>query len=374
MENLKSATLTGGSFERGKQHGEMFADRIRNNVDIYFHRFEKQGIPQADATEKALDFLSIIEGAKPEYVAEMEGIAEGSDVPMEHVALMNVRYEVMYSDFAQQTGGDSNSPADASPDGCTTFGVAPSITCDGRTYIGQNWDWIAPIAANLVITDVRRDERPNAVGITEAGLATIRKGVNEHGIGFVTNGLVTPGDGENNERKPYMVRCREIQDAERLDEAIGAVVGESRACSTNFLIGHANGEMIDIEAAPETANYLYPTDGYLTHTNHFENRQKVESKFERVIPHSLVRKPRMERLFSRCSGDVDDETLKEIFRDHFNYPASICHHVDENLPEPKQLQTISSVIIDLTNRRMLATSGPPCENNYHEFTIESFAK
>ena len=82
----------------------------------------------------------------------------------------------------------------------------------------------------------------------------------------------------------------------------------------------------------------------------------------------------MERLFSRRAGDVDDETLKGIFRDHFNHPASICHHVDEDLPEPKQLQTISSVVVDLTNRRMLATSGPPCENDYHEFTVEPSAE
>jgi isopenicillin-N N-acyltransferase-like protein len=58
--------------------------------------------------------------------------------------------------------------------------------------------------------------------------------------------------------------------AHNLNEAIKAVLSSNRNTSANFLIGHADGEMIDLETAPEIANYLYPSDGPLIHVNHFE--------------------------------------------------------------------------------------------------------
>ena len=32
--------------------------------------------------------------------------------------------------------------AAAETDGCTTFGVLPEATADGKTWLGQNWDWL----------------------------------------------------------------------------------------------------------------------------------------------------------------------------------------------------------------------------------------
>jgi len=379
MRELEELVLTGSPYERGVTHGRSFADEIRNNVDIYLDRFDYHGVPESRAREMALDYVPIIEEYNEAFAAEMRGIADGSDLPLGDVALINARYEVIYGAFSDEADEEENTteavqdddadPAEATTDGCTSFGVQPEAAADGRTYIGQNWDWIRPITDNVFVMDVRRDEKPNHVALTEAGIATGRKGVNEHGIGFVANGLVTPEDGSVLERKPYMLRCREILDAERLDTAIEPVISEDRVCSTNFLIGHAVGEMINIEAAPETANYLYPEDGLLTHANHFEDRTGVESEFEKLIPHTLCRSPRMRRLLKQESGAIDVSKLKSILRDHFNRPASVCRHVEEDLPERRHAETIASLILDLQERRMVATQGPPCETSYQSFTV-----
>lgn len=368
LEQLK---LTGSPYERGVRHGEVFADEVHDNVQVYLNRFATHGLPEAEARSMAADYVPIFEDVNQDFAAEMQGIADGADLPIEDVALINARYELIYGAFSAESESVDEPDPETGTDGCTSFGVQPEITTDGHTYIGQNWDWIHQLTENVFVMDVRRDDGPNLVALTEAGIATGRKGVNEHGIGFVANGLVTPEDGKQTDRKPYMVRCKEILDAERLDTAIEPVVATDRVCSTNFLIGHAEGEMINIEAAPETANYLYPEDGLLTHANHFEDRQNVESGFEKLIPHTLIRSPRLKRLLARHrdNGTLDRESMMDAMRDHFSRPSSICRHVDETLPERRHTHTIASLVLDLEERQMFATQGPPCEAEYQEFSV-----
>ena len=56
--------------------------------------------------------------------------------------------------------------------------------------------------------------------------------------------------------------------------------------------------------APETAHYLYPEEGLLTHANHFEDRSDVRSEFERILPNTLCRAPRLKRLLSASAGEL----------------------------------------------------------------------
>lgn len=364
MADLDVATIAGETpHERGRVHGEQFAAEIRENVDTYLGRFEHNDVDEETAREHASRFVPIIEDANEDYAAGMRGVAEGSDLPLEDVALINVRYEILFSAFAERTtdGGD---PAEV--DGCTAFGVQPEATADGRPYVGQNWDWIPSV--NTFLMDLRRPEKPNALALTEAGLVGGKFGMNEHGIGYVVNGLVSSADGDDPHRTPSHVAHLELLDADRLSAAIGVIIGSDSPCSGNVLLGHPAGEMIDIESTPDEAYYLYPEDGILTHANHFESGSGRGS-FEQIATHSLCRSPRMRRLLEREAGDVDAATLKSVLRDHFDEPSSICSHVDPDLPDHEIGHTNASVIMDLENRRMLLTEGPPCETEYEEFRV-----
>ena len=365
-EQLPEITLSGSPFERGLQHGESFDTEVAANVDCYLSVFEHYGASREDVLEEAVQYHDVIENQNESYAQEVRGVAEGSDLPLSHVALLNARYEVIYSaykDKAESLGSETPPPAD----GCTSFGVRPEVTADGRTYVGQNWDWLASVEETMVVTTVERTDGPNHVAVTEAGIVGGKMGVNEAGIGLVVNGLVTPQDGETPYQKPFHVRCREILEADRFDRAIAPVVESDRTCAGNFLIGHHVGELIDLEAAPETVNYLSPENGILTHANHFEDQTDVESSLERLIPHTLCRGPRLRRLLEQERGAIDVEVLKGALRDHFDFPASICHHVDPELPAEEHEQTNVSVILDLEDRSLLATSGPPCERAYRRY-------
>lgn len=366
MTELTIETIAGDTpYERGHIHGEAFATEIKENVETYLDRFAHNNIDESTAREHASRFVPIIEEANQDYADGMRGVADGSGLPLEEIALINVRYEILFSAFAEQTA-DASPTKTPEPDGCTAFGIQQETTAEGRPFIGQNWDWIP--AVNTFLMDIRRPDQPNALSLTEAGLVGGKFGLNEHGIGYVVNGLVSPEDGNDPHRTPSHVAHLELLNAKRLSEAIGVIIGSDSPCSGNILLGHPIGEMIDIESTPDTAHYLYPEDGILTHANHFKSGNGRGS-FEQIAPHSLCREPRMRRLLEEDAGDITTESLKSVLRDHFNEPASICSHVDPALPDHEIGHTNASVIMDLENRRMLLTEGPPCESEYEEIHV-----
>lgn len=365
MPRVDVATLSGPTpYDRGVDHGEQFADAITQNVETYLDRFAHNGVDEPTAREHAADFIPIIDAANASYAENMRGIADGSDRPLEDIAIINVRYEILFSAYSAQT---SESAQDApAPDGCTAFGVQPEATTTDTPFIGQNWDWIPSV--NTFLMDIRRPDKPNALALTEAGLVGGKFGLNEHGIGYVVNGLVSPNDGEHPHRTPSHVAHYELLEADRLSTAIGVIIDRKSPCSGNILLGHPSGEMIDIESTPDSAYYLYPEEGVLSHANHFKSGNNRGS-FEQLVTHSLCRGPRMERLLDERSGNVDENALKAVLRDHFNRPGSICSHVDPDLPEHDIGQTNASVIMDLEDRRLLLTQGPPCESEYETFEV-----
>ncbi|MWV64960.1 hypothetical protein GRS48_09035 [Halorubrum sp. JWXQ-INN 858] len=359
---LRGLELTGTPHERGITHGETFADEIETNLEIYLSVFKHKGTDEDTVYEQAEKFVPLIEEENEEYAAEMKGIAEGSGLSIEDVTVLNARYEVMYSAFkkaADEAGG--------SADACTAFAIQPEITADEHTYLGQNWDWMPGL--ETFVMEIRRDDKPDMAAMTEAGIVGGKIGVNEHGIGMTLNGLVTAKDGENPFRKPYHVRFREILDAERMDDAIAPLITKDRACSGNVIVAHAEGEMLNLELAPETVNYLHPEDHLLVHANHVEDRSSMNSEFEKLIPDTLCRAPRMKRLLSKHRGEIGIDVLTDALRDHFGHPNSICRHPNETDPELDRLRTNGSYVMDLTERRLMGTNGPPCEREYQTFEV-----
>jgi isopenicillin-N N-acyltransferase-like protein len=64
------------------------------------------------------------------------------------------------------------------------------------------------------------------------------------------------------------------------------------------------------------------------------------------------------------------ESLQEIQKDHVNFQDSICNHAQNDLRALDREKTITSLVMDLTERKMLATWGNPCQSEYFEYQLD----
>lgn len=373
MADLPILELGDDPYERGLVHGRTLTTQIAENIDTYLARFAAGGLDAETARQEGEKWIGVMGEQNADYAEEMRGISEGSELPLGDISMLNARYEITFGLFGDEAKANDDPALADDADGCSTLGLLPEATASGHTLLGQNWDWLAGIHDRCVVLRITRSNGPNILCYTEAGIVGGKMGVNEHGIGLVENGLVSDHDGRNAYEKPFHMRCREVLDAETYDMALLPILATRRVCSANFVVGHADGEIIDIETSPDAVSYLYPRDGLVTHSNHFMDPRHGPSQMERLSTSTLYRANRLDRLLRRHIGSIDDEVIKAALADHFGHPNAICRHPDERQPEAKRTMTNAAFILDLNARTMLVANGPPCEYEWQLLTLDGEA-
>jgi len=346
--------LSGTAYDQGVQHGQLLGERIAHNLQVYFGRFASEvGLSRAEVLERAIKYREAIVAHNPDYFAAMRGVAEGSGFDLNQLLALNLRYEIIYYQLS----------AKAMAAGCTSFAVLPDASANGHLLMGQNWDWI-PQVQGAVLHTVEPDGL-ETISFTEAGIVGGKIGLNSAGLGLAINGLHSSDDDWSRLSKPFHVRCYEILRARDLKTAIQAVTGEERACSTNFLIAQVPDRVANIEAAPHRARVVEPENGFLVHTNHFLDPQALGVREPPRAPWSSTchRWDRLSDLLaSRHPMVVGD--IQNYLRDHEAYPHSVCCHEDPDLPPGQQYRTVASVVMDLHQRELFISDGPPCQSEY----------
>jgi isopenicillin-N N-acyltransferase-like protein len=219
--------------------------------------------------------------------------------------------------------------------------------------------------------EIEQEGKPNILMHTEAGCIG-QKGLNSEGLGLCVNALVSDKDGFT-PGVPLFTICRKVLNSERMDQAIMALVNAQRPVSSNLLLAKAGGEAIDLEATPDHVGILYSDKGVLSHANNFLALPLLPGGGDRLASlgaNTIVRTGRSRRLLASKRGELDVEVFKNILRDHYNYPSSICRHRDPALPEDMQSETLASVIMDLDTMTIGIADGPPCENSYVEYKVK----
>ena len=315
-------------------------------------RFQHYGLNRQTVLSTARKFKPIFKKHDPEMLHEMEGLATATDTKIEEILALNVRYELLWGSWAS----------------CTSFAVLPEASKDGHLMIGQNWDWIDSVRDSCHTWRItNRKGKPDLLCFTEAGIVGPKIGMNSSGLSLNVNGLVSGADGVR-PGVPFHLITRKILNSTSMSEVFEFLESIKRAGSANYLIGQKQGEAIDVETAPDQLGYLYPTDGILTHTNHFLSL-KVDDVGRRRFPDSIVRYFRSQHLL-RQRDQIDSEYLQTMLRDHFNHPNSICAHSNQSKPAEEREQTNASFIMDLTDQAVLISKGPPCESQYERLQMK----
>ena len=137
----------------------------------------------------------------------------------------------------------------------------------------------------------------------------------------------------------------------------------SRASSANYLLADRSGQSSTSRRAPAMCPHLHriePDDrGVVLHTNHF-----VSPDFDSVdyadysVSTSRERLDRITEFVDAADGPSVMARFAAALTDHTDEPDSVCRHPDETLPEPEQIMTVASILVDLTEQRVRARRRP----------------
>ncbi|MCG8492162.1 MAG: C45 family peptidase [Sneathiellales bacterium] len=361
--------LSGTPLKRGEIHGETMSSSIQANIQTYMDRFMMDGTSEEIIWQEAEKWGARFKEHDEGYYEEMSGIARGADVPLRAIALLNARYELAYTLYTNEAAAANDMPHSQQPEGCTSFGIQPEFTATRTTILGQNWDWLEGLVGNMCLLRVRSDDHPDYIVLTQAGIVSGMIGFNEFGIGLCVNGLSSKADGRELHHRPFHIRVQDIMRSKTFNEALKVVFSTDRVCSTNWLLGCKGGEVLDIESSPNVTHTLYPTEGLVTHGNHFINQTGIETEFERIAPCSLYRTPRLDRLIRQNTQAWDVDHLKSCLKDTFGEPRAICRYANEEDPVEARTVTVASVIMDLDELTIEVTDGPPDQNGYQQHSL-----
>lgn len=287
---------------------------------------------------------------------EMQGIADGAQLPIEDVWLVNCWEELVWE--LRHARRDPH---------CTTLAAAPPATANAHTLLGHNEDWRPSDLKNVYLVHARPDDAPALLALGY-GPTLVNSGLNAAGIGQGCDSLFMT---DQRIGLPRVVVARLVLAARSLEEAILAATHPRRAAGYNHLIAHAQGQLVNVEVSGSDHELLFADEGFLVHANDYQSPrlQALQQDLPRLVG-SRLRTQRARCLLRNARGTITLDVLQAVLADHANAPYSICCHPDAGQGPPVfQSQTIASLVMDLDNLHLRAAWGPPCQATYYDYHL-----
>jgi isopenicillin-N N-acyltransferase-like protein len=348
--------FSGGPHDIGYAYGTACSQLIAEIVDASLSYYRKYCDLNKTAILRAANkFHPFIIDYAPRIGEEIAGISEGSERSLEEILLLVASYEM----FTRHGGGGV---------GCTSVAVTGAATANGETFVGQTLDEaFEPWGENFSrIVHVTPRSGPKFVQYAYPGFPG-QMGLNSCGIALCSNTLVS---GEHRFGVPFQVIAHEILQQKSIGEALNAITRAKRATSVNFLISDENGEIYDIETTPRSYDCFYSNER-MVHTNHFLSAKLDVRRdvFLECLNDTMIRYNRMTRLLRNMPQESTLQHLMDAFKDHVNYPNSICRHPDETQPPKDRMRTADCMIFSTTRKTIWFCKGNPCQTGFQKLEI-----
>lgn len=343
--------VKGNSYECGFQYGSAVAELVQSNIDIYqrlihYHTGKSyEGIENFVKKE-----IEIINDYNPKLIEEMQGVADGSGVNLEEIAMLNCRTELLSQVGMQE---------------CTAFSITPPASKNDKVWIGQNWDWLSATKGKTVLLKIKQDELPEIIMLVEAGQIG-KMGFNSAGIGLCHNALDFP---DTRYGIPFLILCRIVLNQMQINNALNSISQLNRASSGNFIVSHSDGFSLDFEFTPSDYEYFEPHNGILVHTNHFLSKsfKSLDLGIRNNGWDSVIRRQRALYMLSSVYGGVDLDLIMKMQKDEKFGNSSIFVNSIESEHWAEQWCTLASIIINLSELRMYYYyPDHDVKNQYHQ--------
>lgn len=354
----------GTSYEIGFNHGKTSAEKVWRSYENNLKSCLKSGYVSKDEIYRiAADYIKPVEKYNPDYIEEVQGIADGAGMKLADLMVLNSRTELqkLSCNSKDKSGRLISLHPQEELEACTSIAVTGEKTVDGATYVGQTWDnysWCDDCLIFHIIE--QKNGKPSIAYCGEAGIIC-RSGINSAGIGDGVNSLSTNAP-VSFEGVPLQFLLRGVLDADNLGAAIDAVNGGKNAAVNNIMIAHKDNEAANVEMDSDCCGILYPIDFILTHANHYVSVGHPRyPHIDMGSGNSFVRHNRSDKLLRMIDRKISMEDIKKVFSDHGDKPQCICRHIDKRYPSEEQIKTVFSFVCNLTTLEMEFSPHNPCE-------------
>jgi isopenicillin-N N-acyltransferase-like protein len=338
---IRFESTVAGPFERGQEFGTVHAAQVAASAAAYQSLFA--ACASGTSVGPLVDSLGAqalrrVEEWVPALAAEIQGIALGAGLPVEHVAAINARTEILSVLRAPLLSE------------CST------VVSVGRLAM-QNWDWFTEMSDNFLQWTIPHPDGRRVTTMTEFGMVG-KIGVNERGLGTLFNILHHRDDGAD-VGVPVHVVARQILDTAG-DVFEGLAVARDAAaagvCASTSITIVDGSSAVAAEFWPGGLGTAAPDDdGLLLRTNHFLSSPACDGDtWEERGSDTMVR---LGALAQALKGTISAEDALSVLSDH---DAGVCAH-----PAPSTIlgytnATLATVTLDLPARSLTITPGLPC--------------
>lgn len=331
--------ISGTPEQIGFQHGSMLKERVKACYDYYTQKLMMGPIDLKGDGER---FLAVIEHHYPQYGVEIRALARGAEMEAWQVAVLNARTEIFIKAMVDFVGE------------CTT--------CFFRKekVFGENWDWMAECEDLIVLLEIEREDGHRVLMLAEPGIIG-KIGLNSKGLAVGLNIL----HGKAFEvALPVHILLRAVLDSNNLAQAQHLLETKPACTFSNVFVADEHGDYLNYEFKARKRNLLQYGKETPIHTNHYLG-EKCNEQGNPMYESSQQRLTRARQLVSEQDGE-SIQKMKRILLDTSGSEA-ICaefrHHMHY------RVGTVSSIIVDLPQRKMLVTKGSPLRHDYQEHQL-----
>jgi hypothetical protein len=302
---LKSIEVAGDAYQVGRGLGEAAAPAFHETV-VNVERY-KELKRHWSGSERLKALLAAARQAYPDYVREIEGIADGAGADFDDIFLWNCR-----GDFP---GGSTESHAATA--GCTTVMLA--ATAQAPAVIGHNEDDQAELEDRCFLARVRPRQ---GLGFTSFYSPCLLPGhtfaVNDAGLVQTINNI-RPHDQVVG--IPRHIIARAVLASADLEAALAVLSRRDRASGFHHNLGQAGCERLLSVEAPAGMCVAHHVASAAVHTNHLVFSECADIAQE-VADSSASRQRRAEALIS--DGALEGRDVSVILGDCADRDLPIC--------------------------------------------------
>jgi predicted choloylglycine hydrolase len=334
MSAFRQLEVRGSHFEVGLAIGERFSAQIHWALDNY--SFLQERILPYDRTvageERYQALLKMHRDRFPNYVSELEGVAQGARRPFREVFLINMRGE-----YRGYLHGRSR--------GCSDC----ALLTDRVALMGHNEDGSPAFAGNLYILHAQVDGKPGFTALSYPGfLCGNAFGFNAEGV-CISIDDVQPQEIMVGAGRHFVARS--LLEARSLGDAIKRATLPGRASGFGYTIGSIQERrIVYVEVAPKV-HHIQEVQGAHYHANHYLLLTGLE---QFISPSSRARTQRAQEIFLE-RPPRDAEGLLRLLGDE----ADETYPIYRTATPPDDEKTLCTALFDLDAGRLRIFTAHP---------------